>query len=90
MRRNWAISALLVMGALVAASCGTDAADTVTSTLPSTTTSTTLPLVTGESGGAACQYTNPFTGDSECRRYVGEGWSDASRADDCAAPFSSV
>ncbi|NNL14130.1 MAG: hypothetical protein HKO82_10655 [Acidimicrobiia bacterium] len=90
MRRNWSISALLVMGALVAASCGTDAADTVTSTLPSTTTSTTLPLVTGESGGAACQYTNPFTGDSECRRYVGEGWSDASRADDCAAPFSSV
>jgi hypothetical protein len=46
--------------------------------------------MTGEHAGTACRYTNPFTGDDECLRYVGEGWSDISRAEDCAAPFSTI
>jgi hypothetical protein len=64
-------------------------APTTTSAEQPTTTSA-APIAAGENLGAACRYTNPFSGADECRRYTGDAWTDASRAEDCAAPFSNT
>ncbi len=103
MRKSRTIWILTVVGGLLAGSCSSDPAGTTTSRAPESsttapptttttapTTTTTTATVSGEHLGVACRYTNPFTGDDECLRYIGEGWDDASRADDCAAPFSTV
>lgn len=102
MNRKWVPTALIVIGALVAGACGSDSGDeSETTTSPSTAPTTTLaeqpttttsaaPIAAGENLGAACRYTNPFSGADECRRYTGDGWTDASRAEDCAAPFSNT
>ena len=94
MPRSLTISILVLTGALLAASCGggETASSPSTSSAPEATAPPVPTTITmaEELEGHACRYTNPFTSEAECRLYVGDGWDDAGRAEDCAAPFSST
>lgn len=72
-----ALSSAVLLTALVAGGCGTNAASE----------SETNPAAADAAAAAApiahCQFTNPFSREAECKEYTGADWSPASARDDC-------